>query len=155
MGFSMAFLRPALRPAERRILYSIVVPSIVLFYLGAALAYFAIIPKTFAVLYSFAPPMGIAPMFALDDFLASTVLMTLATGLAFLLPVFMVLLTRIGLVPSAFWIDRWRIALLGVLIFSAFITPDGSGITMAFLSLPLMMLYGAGAFVARSKDRLI
>lgn len=148
---AVLFLRPALRPNERRTVYSIAIPSLLLFYLGAALAYFLVIPKTFAILYSFAAPMGIAPMFALDDFLASTVLITVATGLAFLLPVMMVLFSRIGVVPPMFWYSHWRGAFLSTLLFSAVVTPDGSGITMVFLALPLMMLYGAGAFIARPK----
>ncbi len=149
------FLRPALRREERRVLSVVVIPALTLFYSGATLAYCYIIPKTFAILYSFALPMGVAPMFALDDFLASTVLITLATGLAFLLPVAMALLSRIGLVPPTLWAARWRGALLSVLIFSAVVTPDGSGITMAFLALPLMVLYGAGVLAARSWAKLV
>lgn len=152
---AVLFLRPALRSNERRTVYAVAMPSLFLFYLGAALAYFLIIPKTFAILYSFAAPMGIAPMFALDDFLASTVLITIMTGLAFLLPVMMVLFSRIGIVSPMFWSSHWRGAFLSTLLFSAVVTPDGSGITMVFLALPLMTLYGAGTFIARSKRQLI
>lgn len=152
---AILFLRPALRSSERRTVYVVAIPSLLLFYLGAALAYFLIIPKTFAILYSFAAPLGIAPLFALDDFLASTVLLTIATGIAFLLPVVMALLSRVGIVPSAFWLSHWRGALLSVLLFSAVVTPDGSGVTMVFLALPLMTLYGAGALIARPKRQLI
>lgn len=145
------FLRPALRPHERQALSRTVIPALILFYLGCALAYFVIIPQTFAILYSFADPMGVAPLFALDDFILSVFALTVAIGLAFLLPIIMVLLSRIGLVPGAFWIRHFRGALLGTLIFSAIVTPDGSGVTMVFLSLPLLGLYGIGAFLARSK----
>jgi sec-independent protein translocase protein TatC len=143
------FLLPALRPTERRVIVATALPALILFYLGAALAFFFVIPKTFALLYSFAPSLGVAPLFALDDFLGSSVLLTLAAGLAFLLPVAMALLSRAGLVPRSFWIVHWRGALLLVLVFSAMITPDGSGVTMAFLALPLMGLYGAGIAAAR------
>lgn len=151
----VAFLWPALRLSERRVLILTILPALALFYLGAALAYFVIIPETFALLYSFALPMGITPMFALDDFLAQAAFLTLLTGVAFLLPVAMVLLSRIGLVPAAFWRSRWRGAFLATLVFSAFVTPDGSGVTMVFLALPLLTLYGCGALIAgRSADIL-
>jgi sec-independent protein translocase protein TatC len=149
---AVSFLRPALRPHERQILSRTVIPALMLFYLGCALSYFLIIPQTFAILYSFADPMGVAPLFALDDFILSVFALTVSIGFAFLLPVVMVFLSRIGLVPGAFWTRHFRGALLGMLIFSAIVTPDGSGVTMAFLLAPLLTLYGIGAFLARSKS---
>lgn len=139
------FLRPALYQSEKRSLYSMMVPALVLFYLGCTLAYFVIIPKTFAILYSFAVPIGIAPLFALDDFISSVFLITLMVGLAFLLPIVMAILTRLGVVPRGFWLGHWRIAIVCIVIFSAVVTPDGSGVTMVFLSVPMAALYGAGA----------
>lgn len=143
------FLRPALRPGERRALSRAVVPSLGLFYAGCALAYFVVIPSTFAILYSFAAPMGVAPFFALDEFISSVFFLTISVGVAFLLPVAMVAASRLGLVPHGFWIRHWRGAVLSAILFSAIVTPDGSGVTMAFLSAPLVGLYGVGAFVAR------
>lgn len=150
-----SYLWPALHPLERRILILTILPALTLFYIGAALAYFVIIPKTYTLLYSFALPMGVTPMFALDDFLASTTLLTLLTGFAFLLPVGMVLLSRIGLIPATFWRSHWRGALLVTLIFSAIVTPDGSGVTMVFLALPLMILYGSGVIAASRATGII
>ena len=145
----LKFLLPALRVHERKAIYALVLPSLLLFYFGVAFAYFLIIPKTFAVLYSFAIPLGITPLFSLNEFLATTVLITVATGFSFLLPVGMVLLSRLGLVEPAFWSNHWRGSILATLIFSAIITPDGSGITMVFLSLPLIFLYCAGIIFSR------
>ena len=142
------FLRPALRPAERRTLMRSLVPALALFYLGCALAYFVIIPETFALLYSFAEPMGVAPFFALDDFISSVFFLTISVGAAFLLPVGMAVSSHIGLIPRGFWLRHWRGAVVTAIIFSAVITPDGSGVTMAFLSVPLLGLYAVGALVA-------
>lgn len=144
----ISFLRPALRHAERRILVRSVIPALALFYAGSALAYFVIIPETFALLYSFAQPMGVAPLFALDDFISSVFFLTISVGVAFLLPVGMAVSSRIGLIPHGFWLRHWRGAVVTAIIFSAIITPDGSGVTMAFLSVPLLGLYAAGALVA-------
>jgi len=145
------FLRPALRPNERKALSTYIIPSLALFYAGAALAYFIIIPQTFAILYSFAAPMGVAPLFALDDFISSVFFLTISVGLAFLLPIVMAASSRIGLVQPGFWIRHWRGAIAFSIIFSAIITPDGSGITMVFLSVPLIVLYGVGAIAARPR----
>ncbi len=149
--FISRFLSPALHPAERRALARFIIPALILFYLGCALAYFVIIPQTFSILYSFAPSMGVAPFFALDDFISSVFFLTLTTGTAFLLPVAMTVLSRIGLISSHFWMRHFRVAIMIAILFSALITPDGSGVTMVFLSAPLLTLYFVGALVARAK----
>lgn len=142
------FFAPALHPAERRGLALFALPAVGLFYAGAAFAYAVIIPETFAILYSFASPLGAVPMFALDEFVSSVFLLTLSTGLAFLLPVAMAATARIGLIPAAFWASHWRGAILAAVVFSAVITPDGSGVTMVLLALPLLGLYTLGTIAA-------
>lgn len=139
------FLRPALYQAERGALSRILLPALVLFYLGCTLAYTIIIPQTFRILYSFSAPIGVTPLFALDTFISTVFLLTLAVGLTFLLPIVMAILTRFRLVPQGFWLRHWRGAVLATVIFSAVVTPDGSGVTMVFLSIPLLVLYGLGA----------
>jgi sec-independent protein translocase protein TatC len=142
------FLAPALRPKERRTAAFFTLPAIVLFYAGAAFAYFIVIPETFAILYSFAQPMDVAPMFALDEFISSVFLLTLSTGIAFLLPIIMAASAKVGLIPASFWARHWRGAILSAVIFSAVITPDGSGVTMALLTGPLLALYAFGTIAA-------
>jgi len=142
------FLRPALRSGERRALARTIVPSLILFYSGCSMAYFIIIPRTFSILYSFAAPMGVAPFFALDEFISSVFFLTISVGIAFLLPVVMAISSRLGFVPRGFWLRHWRMAVFLAIFFSAVITPDGSGITMVFLSIPLIVLYGIGAAVS-------
>ena len=148
LWFIFRFLRPALRSGERRTLTHTIVPSLILFYSGCATAYFFIIPRTFSILYSFAEPMGVAPFFALDEFISSVFFLTISVGIAFLLPVVMVVSSRLGFIPQGFWLRHWRGAVFSAIFFSAIVTPDGSGVTMAFLSVPLIVLYGIGAVVS-------
>ena len=143
------YLRPALYQKERATIYKFLLPSLFLFYLGCAFGYFLIIPKTFSILYSFAAPIGVTPLFDLDSFVSSVFLVTVSVGATFLLPVAMVLLTRLSLIPHEQWLQHWRGALLAALVFSAVITPDGSGVTMVFLFVPLILLYGIGAVFSR------
>jgi len=92
----------------------------------------------------------VTPYFSLDSFVSSVFLLTVSVGVIFLLPVVMVLLTRLSIVPSEWWLKHWRGAVLASVIFSAVITPDGSGVTMVFLFVPLMLLYGIGAVLSKS-----
>lgn len=154
--FALArYISPALYEQERRSIFTLVISSVVLFLFGCVFAYTILIPSTFAILYSFAEPLGVTPFFSLDAFIKTVFGVTIATGIAFLVPIAMIILSFAGFVPVAFWRTHWRIATLVVLAFSAIITPDGSGVTMAILFVPLMLLYGlgiAGNFMYNNKE---
>jgi sec-independent protein translocase protein TatC len=137
------FVSPGLYGHERRGLVWFVLVALVLWYTGTVFAYLMLIPSTFSALYGFLPP-GVMPLFSLRELVSLTAGLTLMAGVAFLLPVAMVLLTRVGLVPASFWRAHTRHALVLVLVASAIITPDGSGVSMAFLTLPVGALYAAG-----------
>jgi sec-independent protein translocase protein TatC len=143
------YLRPALYPKERATMYTFVLPSLILFYLGSAFGYFFIIPITFSILYSFAAPIGVTPFFSLDSFISSVFLLTVSVGIIFLLPMLMALLAKLSIMPYERWLKNWRGVLVLALIFSAVVTPDGSGITMVFLFVPIVLLYGIGLVVCK------
>ncbi len=142
------YLRPALKETERKTFFRFLFPSVFLFYCGCAVGFFIIIPQTFALLYSFSDPIGVAPFFALDDFVSSVFFLTISVGLAFLLPIGMAALSCSGVIPPEFWKRHFRGAVFVIVLFSAIVTPDGSGITMAFLALPLFGLYVIGISAA-------
>ena len=144
-----SYLRPALRPKERAAMYTFVIPSLILFYLGCAFGYFLLIPATFSILYSFAAPIGVTPFFSLDSFISSVFLLTVSVGFMFLLPMLMALLAKFSIMPYERWLKNWRGMLVIALIFSAVVTPDGSGITMVFLFVPLVLLYGIGLVLCK------
>jgi sec-independent protein translocase protein TatC len=145
----LRYALPALYPRERVALTTLFLSSVTLFFLGCAFGYFILIPNTFSILYSFAPELGVTPFFSLEAFVSAVFGLTTATGISFLLPILMLLLSQIHLVPAQFWRAQWRIAVAGVVIFSAIITPDGSGVTMVILSIPLLLLYGAGVLLTK------
>lgn len=144
----MAYIRPALYPREKKILYKAIFPSLALFAAGCFFAYFIIIPPAFTFLYAYAGHIGATAFFSVNEFITWSFTFMFVTGLFFLLPVFMISLTRFGIVAPHFWREKWRVMLFAILAFSAIITPDGSGITMFLLSLPVAALYGLGAYAS-------
>ena len=58
-----------------------------------------------------------------------------------------------GLVDAKFWRRNSRYAIIALFVFGAVITPDGSGVTMWFVSLPMIALYFAGMIVAERQER--
>ncbi|MDP3958173.1 MAG: twin-arginine translocase subunit TatC [bacterium] len=145
---AMRYLSPALFDKEKRAVAWVLIPSSALFFAGCAFAYLFIIPSTFALLYPFAASLGAIPFFQVGEFVQLIFAILLATGVLFLLPVGMALLSFLGLIEPGFWRRNWRYSLMLFLIFSAIITPDGTGITMIMLSVPLITLYGIGMFSA-------
>ncbi|MBM3251020.1 MAG: twin-arginine translocase subunit TatC [Candidatus Nealsonbacteria bacterium] len=147
------FLSPALYQNEKKAIFKLLIPSTFLFVSGCFFAYFLLIPLTFQALYSFVEIMDITPFFSLDKFIGLTLGLMFVTGLMFLLPVLIALLSYFGLIEPDFWKNNWRYAILFFLIVSAIITPDGTGITMMILSAPLSLLYFGGMIVANKNRR--
>ncbi len=142
------YLNPTFYSHERRGVLKALVPSLFLFFLGCLFAYFLLIPLSFRLLYSFAERMDALTFFNINEFVTLVMGMMAATGIIFLLPVFMVLLSRLGIIKKGFWKENWRYAILIFLIFSAIITPDGSGLTMLILSVPMAGLYFFGCLLS-------
>jgi len=138
------YLSPAFSLTEKKKSVKITAPSFFLFLAGSLFAYLFLIPITLEVLYVFPVTMGVTPFFAIGEFILFVLGLMMVTGIVFLLPVFMSLLTSLGIVEKDFWKSNWRYAILVFLIFSAIITPDGSGLTMIIMSLPLCCLYFLG-----------
>ena len=147
------FVAPALKPVERRLIMRITVPVTALFLSGVVVSLVVVLPFTFPFLYSFASALGATPLLQLDGFLDFVLWFSLAFGLAFELPVVMYGLSYLGLVAPEFWKKNWRYATIAIFVFGAVITPDGSGITMMLVSIPMLFLYAAGyvAVVRRAK----
>lgn len=145
----MKYLSPALFEHEKRMIFKALILSSTLFMLGCLFAYYYMIPLTFKFMYPFTTALDVTPFFSLDAFMSWVIGILLATGLTFLLPIFMVILSFLRIVSPNFWRSKWRHALVCLLIFSAVITPDQTGITMIILFIPLIALYITGAMLAK------
>ena len=139
-----AFLNPALHYSEKRIIKSIVVPTISLFVMGCLFSYYVAIPYTLEFLYQYGQAMSILSFFEITSFILFVVNMLLIFGFAFQLPIVMWAITKALIVNTNFWKDNLRYVIIFLVILGAIITPDGSGITMWFVVGPLMLLYVIG-----------
>lgn len=144
----LRYLSPALYPRERHTILLLIIPTTLLFSCGAAFSYYFIIPPTFSFLYTYASTLNALPYFTAGEFIGFALSMLVATGFMFLLPIAMALLSRLGIIGRSVWRRQWRYATLTFLIVTAIITPDGSGISMLMLTLPLLGLYVVGIAVS-------
>lgn len=143
------YLSPALFEHEKKMIVKSVAMFTVLFMLGCLFAYYFMIPLTFKFMYPFASALGVLTFFSLEAFMAWVIAILITTGITFLLPIFMIVLSYLGIVSPDFWRKKWRISFMCLLIFSAIITPDQTGVTMILLFIPLALLYLAGSLLAR------
>lgn len=143
-----AFLVPALRRNERRLLREVGVPASVLFAAGTLAGLLFLTPFTFRLLFEYVAAMHLAPVLGAQDFVTFALLYSLAFGVVFELPVFLYALTRLGVVKASAWRKHWRAAVIGSLVFGMIVTPDNSGITMLLIAAPMIGLYLGGAYFA-------
>jgi sec-independent protein translocase protein TatC len=87
------------------------------------------------------------------DFITFVLQYLLAFGISFQIPLIMYALTMAEIVDSKFWRKNIRYAVLAIIVFGAIVTPDGSGVTMWFIAIPMMALYLGGLAVSEHKKR--
>ena len=148
-----AFIYPALSANTTTAIYKITLPILLLFTMGIIFSYLLVIPFTLSFLYKYGESLGAETFVTVSDFMTFVLQFMLGFGLAFQLPVLMYGLSLTGLVDSTFWSKNLRYAIVILAIFGALITPDGSGITMWFVSIPMIVLYVLGIMIIRRAER--
>lgn len=148
-----AFLVPGLNSREKRYTYGFLGSAIPLFFAGCAAGWF-VLPNIVELLTGFVPDEDQTLLDAklYFDFVLKLVV---AIGVAFVLPVFIVLLNFAGVISAASILRSWRIAILVITLFTAFATPAADIISMFLLAIPMIGLYFAAWFIAHLHDRRV
>jgi sec-independent protein translocase protein TatC len=147
------FIKPGLKEHEIKVTRNILLPTLALFILGCVFSYFLIIPYMLEFLYSYGDASGLITFLNIMDFITFVLQYLLAFGLSFEIPMIMYTVSMTGIIDKQFWRKNLRFAILGTVIFGAIVTPDGSGITMWFIAIPMMLLYLAGMLVIEHKKQ--
>jgi sec-independent protein translocase protein TatC len=145
------FVAPALHRGERRIVTRFLLAAIPLFLFGVAAGY-VICPRGFSVLLAFNPP-SVMNLNDIGEFMTFELRLLLVFGCAFLLPVVLVMLNRIGVVKAEA-LARFRgVAVVGCALFSAIATPTTDAITMLALALPMVAMYLVAEVICHAHDK--
>ena len=145
------FVAPGLYRHERRFALPLIVSSIVLFYAGVAFAYYVVFPLMFQFLAA-TTPTGVKMMTDIANYLDFVLLLFLAFGIAFEMPVAVVLLAATGLVKVESLTSNRGYVILGIFIVAAFLTPPDA-ISQSFMAVPMYLLYELGIVFARLAQR--
>ncbi|MBK4347037.1 twin-arginine translocase subunit TatC [Lacisediminihabitans changchengi] len=149
----LAFLVPGLTSKEKRYTFGFLFSAIPLFLIGCAAGWF-VFPHIVSVLGSFVPKQD-SSLIGAKDYLGFVLKLVLAVGVAFVLPVFLVLLNFIGLISGISIIRSWRWAILLIFVFCALATPSADISSMFLLAAPMIVLYLAAAAISILHDRSV
>ncbi|MDQ3969387.1 MAG: twin-arginine translocase subunit TatC [Thermoproteota archaeon] len=146
-----AFISPAISTKTKIGLVNVFLPSIALFIGGIAFSYLLVIPFVLDFLYKYGEALNVATFFTINNFISFVMQFFLGFGIAFQLPILMYGISLTNTISPKFWRENFRYAVLILVIFGALITPDGSGVTMWFVTIPMTLLYLAGMIIVERR----
>ena len=142
-----AFVAPGLYAHEKRLALPLVASSVLLFFVGMAFAYFLVFPTVFGFMASIAPE-GVAWMTDIEKYFSFVMGTFVAFGVAFEVPVIVVVLGSAGLVELK-TLKEWRpYVIVGAFVVGAIFTPPDV-VSQLMLAVPLCLLYELGMQMAR------
>lgn len=142
-----AFVAPGLYRHERLMILPLLIASIVLFYGGAAFAYYAVFPLVFGYLTATAP-VGVAVMTDIATYLDFVLTMFFAFGISFEVPIFTIVLVWTGITTPESLADKRPYVIVGVFVIAMFLTPPDA-LSQTLLAVPMWMLFESGLLFSR------
>jgi len=149
------FVAPGLFRHEKRAAVPVLVSGSLLFYGGIAFGYVFVIPKTVEFFLSFSG-QNLSPLLNVTQYFMFVAKFSLAFGLAFQMPLVIVLLAALGIVsPQRLW-RQWRYGVILIAVLAAWLTPPDA-VSQLLMGAPLVVLYfislGVAQLVARRRQR--
>lgn len=142
-----AFVAPGLYRHEKKLVLPLVAASTVLFYMGAAFCYFFVFGQAFPAIQKMAP-ISVAVSPDIEAYLDFVITMFIAFGVAFEVPIVVVILARMGLVSVAQLKSFRSYFVVGAAAIAGLVTPPDP-VSMVALLVPMCLLYEVGILAAR------
>lgn len=142
-----AFIAPGLYKYEKRLIAPLVFSSALLFYVGAAFAYFVVFPLAFAFFTNMAPE-GVTIATDITSYLDFVLGLFIAFGIAFEIPIFTILLCWTGVATPKILASKRPYVIVVVFIVGMLLTPPDI-ISQTLLAIPMWLLFEMGVFLSR------
>ena len=133
------FIVPALHTKEKKYAVPFILSSVVLFAMGAAVAYWTLTPALdFLISWS---GSGVKANFQVSKYVSLVGLMIAVFGITFEFPVLLVFLQLVGVLTPQTLMKQWRYSTVIIFVIAAVITPSGDPYSMMALALPMVIFY--------------
>ncbi len=142
-----AFVAPGLYQHEQRLARPLLYSASLLFYSGCAFAWFFVLPTVFAFLSAMTPE-GVAMMTDINRYLDFVLVIFLAFGFCFEVPVAVVILRSLGWVDDAQLREARPYVIVGTFVLAAVLTPPDV-VSQLLLAIPMCLLYECGLIASR------
>lgn len=155
--FVSGFVAPGLTKREKRMLLPGSITAVVLFLMGAALAFFFIVPVSLKFSIVLNDWLGIELLFDVNDYYSLVVMVTLAVGALFQFPLLLVILGYLGVLSAQKLRSARQIVFVIILIVAALLTPGDVIVALGLLTVPLYGMFEGSilmvAYVEKAKAR--
>ncbi|MEP0986418.1 twin-arginine translocase subunit TatC [Ekhidna sp.] len=146
------FIRPGLRPQERKASRGATFSVSVLFALGVMFGYFLIAPISVRFFSAYQVDASLQNLFDLSSYISTVTMIVFGCGMLFQLPVIVYFLTKAGIVSSSLMKSYRKHAIIVILILGAIVTPPDP-FSQVLIALPLMMLYQMSILIAKRIEK--
>lgn len=147
------FIKPGLKPSERRSARGAVFYVTFLFFSGVFFGYFIVTPLAINFLANFTLDPSIINEFSIASYISLVATLTLACGVAFQLPIVVFVLSKIGVLTPAFMREYRKHSMIVILIVAAIITPSPDIYSQILVAIPLFVLFEVSILVSARVER--
>lgn len=149
---ALAFVSPGLTREEKRWVFPTALGASLSFLLGAAFAYYVMLPPAIRFLFNFGGGQA-EPLIRIGPYIDFVTRLVFWTGVVFEIPLVVMFLARIGLTNSRKLVRLWRAAVILAFLLAAIVTPSIDPVTQSLVAGPIIVLYGLGIVLARLVER--
>jgi len=154
IGYELAaFISPALYPHEKKHIELFMFAFLGLFAFGILMAYFLILPVTFRIVIWFIASGGAEPFINIQDFYSMIITLMIGSGLLYTAPVFLVLLVKVGILPTDFISGKRKMMYVAFLAVTAVVTPDPTIISDLIIMIPFIVIFETAVLIAKRVER--
>jgi sec-independent protein translocase protein TatC len=147
------FIDPAIKPNEKQSVYPFVAAFSILFFVGGAFAFFVLLPFVFFFSLPFFTGLGISPFIYADQFYNLIFFVIVASGFAFTIPVFFVLLVKLHVLGTKMLTKNRKYVWAVTLILTAIASPDGGPLADIALFVPIIILLEGSIWYAKRYEK--
>jgi sec-independent protein translocase protein TatC len=151
--FLLEFILPGLTPRERKMIFPALGIGFALFLTGVLFAFLFVVPRALLFFHEFGADLGIKDRWRIGQYISFVTSFTLIFGLAFELPVVVMVMVKLGLLSCSTMRRSRGWAVIIILVASAILTPTGDAFTMSMLGAPMIVMYEACIWLAWLHER--